>query len=116
MPPYNCGDGLVRYCGAHFRRLDLISPVTPPLFILLNIGSGQGDASAARATIEGACAEAGRKLHLVQLDPPDRITELAKGLVLRAQQDGGIVVAAGGGGTINAVAQANLGSGRAFGV
>ena len=90
--------------------------MTPPLFILLNIGSGQGDASTARATIEAACAEAGRKLHLVKVDQPHRITQLAKDLVLRAQRDGGIVVAAGGDGTINAVAQATLGSGRAFGV
>ena len=90
--------------------------MTPPLFILLNIGSGQGDASAARATIEGACAEAGREVHLVMVEQPGRITELAKELVQRAQRAGGIVVAAGGDGTINAVAQAVLGSGCVFGV
>ena len=90
--------------------------MTPPLFILLNVGSGAGDASAARAVIERACAEAGRDLHLVQVDEPHRLGELAATLVLRAQQAGGIVVAAGGDGTINAVAQATLGSGCVFGV
>ena len=90
--------------------------MTPPLFILLNVGSGAGDASAARAVIERACAEADRDLHLVQVDEPHRLGELAASLVLRAQQAGGIVVAAGGDGTINAVAQATLGSGCVFGV
>ena len=90
--------------------------MTPPLFILLNVGSGAGDASAAREVIERACAEAGRDLHLVQVDEPHRLGELAASLVLRAQQVGGIVVAAGGDGTINAVAQATLGSGCVFGV
>ena len=90
--------------------------MTPPLFILLNIGSGQGDASAARAAIESACADAGREVHLVMVEQPGRITELAKELVQRAQRAGGIVVAAGGDGTINAVAQAVLGSGCVFGV
>ena len=90
--------------------------MTPPLFILLNVGSGAGDASAAREVIERACAEAGRDLHLVQVDEPHRLGELAASLVLRAQQAGGIVVAAGGDGTINAVAQATLGSGCVFGV
>ena len=55
MPSYNRGDGLVRYCSAHFKRLNLISTVTPPLFILLNIGSGQGDASAARQRCKCRC-------------------------------------------------------------
>ena len=90
--------------------------MTPPLFILLNVGSGAGDASAAREVIERACAEAGRDLHLVQVDEPHLLGELAASLVLRAQQVGGIVVAAGGDGTINAVAQATLGSGCVFGV
>lgn len=90
--------------------------MTQPLFILLNIGSGQGDARAARATIELACDEAGRELHLVEVDEPQRLAELATQLVQRAQQANGIVVAAGGDGTINAVAQATLGSGCAFGV
>ena len=88
----------------------------PPLFIVFNHGSGHGDALAARATIEQACSEAGRELHLMVVPDPLRLAELARQAVQRAQQVGGVVVAAGGDGTINAVAQATLGSGCAFGV
>ena len=88
----------------------------PPLFIVFNLGSGYGDALAARATIEQACSEAGRELHLMVVPDPLRPAELARQAVQRAQQVGGVVVAAGGDGTINAVAQATLGSGCAFGV
>ncbi|MEQ1684526.1 MAG: diacylglycerol kinase family protein [Burkholderiaceae bacterium] len=90
--------------------------MTPALFIVFNIGSGHGDAAEARAAIEHACASAGRELHLMVVDEPQRITELARAAVQRARQAGGIVVAAGGDGTINAVAQATLGSGCEFGV
>ena len=90
--------------------------MTPPLFIVFNIGSGHGDAAEARAVIEGACTEAGRELQLMVVEDPKRITELAREAVRRAQQAGGIVVAAGGDGSINAVAQATLGSGCEFGV
>ena len=90
--------------------------MTPALFIVFNIGSGHGDATAAHAAIETACAEAGRELHLMVVDDPKRTTELAREAVRRAQQAGGVVVAAGGDGTINAVAQATLGSGCTFGV
>jgi diacylglycerol kinase family enzyme len=90
--------------------------MTPALFIVFNIGSGHGDAAEARTAIEQACAAAGRELNLLVVDEPGRITELAREAVRRAQQDGGVVVAAGGDGTINAVAQATLGSGCTFGV
>jgi diacylglycerol kinase family enzyme len=90
--------------------------MTPPLFIVFNIGSGHGDAAEGRAAIEHACTAAGRELHLMVVDEPQRIAELASEAVRRAQQAGGVVVAAGGDGTINAVAQATLGSGCTFGV
>lgn len=93
-------------------------PVKPPLFIVFNFGSGHGnsDANTARAAIEQACSEAGRELHLVAVPDPRRLVDLARQAVQRAQQVNGVVVAAGGDGTINAVAQATLGSGCAFGV
>ncbi len=91
-------------------------PAAPPLFIVFNIGSGHGDAAGARAAIASACAAVGRKHHLLTVDDPKHIAEIAREAVQRAQQMGGIVVAAGGDGTINAVAQATLGSGCAFGV
>ena len=92
-----------------------MSPAAP-VFVVFNIGSGHGDSDAVRAHIESACAEAGRELHLQVVDDPKHITEIASDAVARAKAVGGVVVAAGGDGTINAVAQATLGSGCAFGV
>ena len=92
-------------------------PATPPpLFIVFNIGSGHGDASAVRALITQACAAAGRAVKLLVVDDPKRIGGVAREAVRLAREVSGIVVAAGGDGTINAVAQATLGSGCAFGV
>ena len=87
-----------------------------PLFVVLNPGSGSGDAESARQAIEQACAAAGRELHLLQVDDPRRLGAIAGDAVRRARSVGGVVVAAGGDGTLNAVAQAVLGSGCAFGV
>ena len=88
----------------------------PPLFIVFNVGSGHGDAAATRAVITEACADAGRALHWLVVDDPKRIGSVAIEAVRLAREVSGIVVAAGGDGTINAVAQATLGSGCAFGV
>jgi diacylglycerol kinase family enzyme len=87
-----------------------------PLIVVFNLGSGAGDAAQVRAAIESACAEAGRQCTLLSVDDPRHLGALARDAVQRAQQTGGVVVAAGGDGTINAVAQAVLGSGCAFGV
>lgn len=89
---------------------------TAPLFVVFNLGSGAGDAVQSRAVIESACAEAQRECTLLNVDDPRRLRLLAREAVQRAKAEGGVVVAAGGDGTINAVAQAVLGSGCAFGV
>ena len=89
---------------------------TGPLFVVFNLGSGAGDAEGARLAIEQACASAGRQLHLLGVDDPRRLATIARDAVQRAQAVQGVVVAAGGDGTLNAVAQAVLGSGCAFGV
>jgi diacylglycerol kinase family enzyme len=89
---------------------------TGPLFVVFNLGSGAGDAEGERLAIEQACASAGRELHLLQVDDPRRLSIIARDAVQRAQAAQGVVVAAGGDGTLNAVAQAVLGSGCAFGV
>ena len=88
----------------------------PPLFVVFNVGAGDSDAAETRAAIESACTEAGRALHMMVVDDPRRIGELAREAVRRATEVNGVVVAAGGDGTINAVAQAALGSNCAFGV
>ncbi|MDM0045991.1 diacylglycerol kinase family protein [Variovorax dokdonensis] len=87
-----------------------------PLFIVLNPASGRGEADNARRSIESACAQAGREHHIYQVDRHRRLQPCVQEAVERAKAVQGVVVAAGGDGTINAVAQATLGSGCAFGV
>lgn len=87
-----------------------------PFFIVLNAGSGSESAAEARQVIEEGFAAAGRKHRIFLVDGPGRLQALAREAVERARAVGGVVVAAGGDGTINAVAQATLGSGCAFGV
>ncbi|MET3497661.1 diacylglycerol/lipid kinase family protein [Variovorax boronicumulans] len=87
-----------------------------PFFIVLNASSGSESAAEARRVIEEGCEAAGRKHRIFLIDGPDRLHALAREAVERARAVGGVVVAAGGDGTINAVAQATLGSGCAFGV
>jgi diacylglycerol kinase family enzyme len=92
------------------------APTDGPLFVVFNLGSGAGGADSARLAIEQACASAGRRLHLLQVDDPQRLPAIARDAVQRARAVRGVVAAAGGDGTLNAVAQAVLGSGCAFGV
>lgn len=87
-----------------------------PLFIVLNVGSGDNDTVAMREIIEQVLTQASRE-HLVRVvDDPAKLHEIARQTVEQARSRGGVVVAAGGDGTINAVAQATLGSGCPFGV
>lgn len=87
-----------------------------PLFIVLNVGSGGNDTVATREIIEEVLTQAGRE-HLVRvIDDPAKLHEIARQTVEQARSRGGVVVVAGGDGTINAVAQATLGSGCPFGV
>lgn len=88
----------------------------PALFVVFNIAAGAGDPVLIRAIIEEGCAAAGRTLCLMNVDSPQQLSNVAADAVRQARAGGGIVVAAGGDGTINAVAQAILGSGCAMGV
>ena len=87
-----------------------------PLFIVLNAGSGHRDAGSTQQTIAGLLDEAGREHEFLLIDDPARIAQIAARAVRLARERRGVVVAAGGDGTINAVAQAVLGSGCPFGV
>lgn len=87
-----------------------------PLILLFNPVSGHGDPQQTRSAIEAACAAARRPLVLRQVDDPQRLPALAREAVALARRERAVVVAAGGDGTLNAVAQACLGSGCAFGV
>ena len=87
-----------------------------PLFIVLNAGSGNADADQTRRIVEEGCAAAGRRQRIFLVDERATVQALAREAVERARAVGGVVVAVGGDGTVNAVAQATLGSGLAFGV
>ena len=93
-----------------------MSSNSSPIFVVFNVGAGNNDAAETRAVIENACAEADRELHVMVLDDPSNIGELARETVRRAKEAKGIVVAAGGDGTINAVAQVALANNCIFGV
>ena len=86
-----------------------------PFYIVLNSGSGQNDTEATCREIADALTAAGRDHEILRVDDPARLGEIAREAVAQAQQNHGIVVAVGGDGTLNAVAQATLGSGCQFG-
>ncbi|MDZ5615399.1 diacylglycerol kinase family protein [Achromobacter xylosoxidans] len=87
-----------------------------PLFIVLNTGSGRGDAQALQDIIRRVLDEAGRRYQLMPIDDPSRLVATAREAVALAREAGGIVVAAGGDGTLNAVAGQVLGQGVPFGI
>ncbi|MHB8454695.1 MAG: diacylglycerol/lipid kinase family protein [Acidiferrobacterales bacterium] len=87
-----------------------------PLFIILNVGSGSKDAVVTHRIIEEVLTQVGRE-HLVRVvEDPAQLNDIARHTVEQARSRGGMIVVAGGDGTINAVAQATLGSGCPLGV
>ncbi|WMD23740.1 diacylglycerol kinase family protein [Achromobacter seleniivolatilans] len=87
-----------------------------PLFIVLNTGSGRGDAQILQDTIRRILDEAGRRYTLVPVDDPSHLIETSERAVKSAQDEHGVVIAAGGDGTLNAVASTVLGKGVPFGI
>ena len=87
-----------------------------PLFIVFNGGSGHRDADEEKQIISRVLRGGGREFKFLQCDQSESIEALASRAVDQAKTSRGVVVAAGGDGTINAVANAVLGSGCPFGV
>lgn len=85
------------------------------LFLIVNCGSGNNDKDAIVATIERVLNEAGRAHEIVLIADPSQIDRTLHETIERASAENGAVIVAGGDGTINAAAQAVLGSGCAFG-
>lgn len=90
--------------------------MTGPFHIICNASSGSGDAAEARQKIEQVLASAGRPHEFILIDEPARLPEIAQRAAEAAVRDDGAVVVAGGDGSINAVAQAVLPTGRPFGI
>lgn len=86
-----------------------------PLYIVMNAGSGREDVPQARETIARVLTEAGRDHAFLLLERGADVAAVADEAVRRARASDGAVVAAGGDGTLNAVAQAVLPAGVAFG-
>lgn len=91
-------------------------PPNPPIFIVMNAGSGDRDADDRERTIREVLARAGRTFRLRRVAKSAELPEAAREAVRLALEENGMVVAAGGDGTINAVAQEVFGAGCPFGV
>jgi diacylglycerol kinase family enzyme len=91
-------------------------PEVTPLHIVCNAASGSGDASEAKQQIEQVLTAAGRRHDFILVDDPGRLPEIARHAAEAAVRDQGAVVVAGGDGTINAVVQAVLPTGRPLGI
>ncbi|HEX5693571.1 MAG TPA: diacylglycerol kinase family protein, partial [Arenimonas sp.] len=87
-----------------------------PLFIVINQGSGKHEGETPRETIAALLEAAGRRHEFIVIEDAGDIAGVAEAAVARAKAEQGIVVAVGGDGTLNAVAQAVIGSGCAYGV
>lgn len=88
----------------------------PPLFILLNAGSGAKNAEIVANKLAKVFVEAGQPYELLLCRRPGDLPAMTKQAVQQAGDRDGIVVAAGGDGTIRYVAQQVLVAGLRFGV
>lgn len=87
-----------------------------PLYIVLNTGSGRHAEGEVELAIRQSLQAAGRRFVILPVSDGRQLPSVARRAVAQACAESGIVVAAGGDGTLNAVSQAVLGSGRPFGI
>jgi diacylglycerol kinase family enzyme len=85
-------------------------------FVVLNRGSGSGDADEIEQAIRLVLEQAELPYAMFPVESPTQLDALARQAVSEATAEDGIVVVVGGDGTINAVTQAVLPSGLRFGV
>jgi diacylglycerol kinase family enzyme len=91
-------------------------PADAPLCVVFNLASGSGDALRSQREMQRILTDAGRPHEFFLVRQPREVTELARRAAARAVEQAGAVVAVGGDGTINAVTQAMLETGRPLGV
>jgi diacylglycerol kinase family enzyme len=87
-----------------------------PVTIILNLGSGHGDATKVESEIRAGFTAAGRAHRIVVAQSAAEVEQQARLAVQAGKAQPQIVVAAGGDGTINLVASVVLASGLPFGV
>ncbi|MBF6617613.1 MAG: NAD(+)/NADH kinase [Candidimonas sp.] len=89
--------------------------LAPPLFFVINGGSGRPNLDAACETIETAMRLAERRHHIFVIENVLDLDATIQKAADAAKEQSGAVVAVGGDGTINAVARAALAKGCLFG-
>ena len=87
-----------------------------PFFVVLNARSGSGDTDEEMQTIRSVLEAGGRSVEFLQCNAQEPVELMAQRGLALAKARQGVVVAAGGDGTINAVANAVMGSDCPFGV
>ncbi len=87
-----------------------------PFHVVINPGSGAGDAERRRQVIETAMREAGRQVEFAPIDSPDQCGSAMTLAAQRAREQGGAVVAVGGDGTLTTGAQAAMAAGCPLGI
>ena len=80
----------------------------PPLWIVINAGSGEHDAQQTQEVLAGVFHAAGHATDFVRLGDPARLAQACEEAAMVAKAHGGILVAAGGDGTVNTAAAAAL--------
>jgi diacylglycerol kinase family enzyme len=87
-----------------------------PLFIVMNVRSGSGDAKEDHQKMASILTEAGQAHEFILVDRPENLPKQAEHAVESAVAKSGAVIAAGGDGTINVVAHATLPHNLPFGI
>lgn len=92
------------------------APVAPPLWIVINAGSGEHDAQETQQVLAEVFQGAGHQTEFVRLADPASLGEACERAAAQAKARDGILVVAGGDGSINTAAAAAMRHGCALGV
>jgi diacylglycerol kinase family enzyme len=88
----------------------------PPLFVVINPGSGDNDSSETRELLAHIFEAAGRRASFVDVPSPEGLARAFALAAAEASAKGGVLVAVGGDGTINTAAVAALSASCPLGV